>query len=159
MFRNAKERRLVVVDVENIAGGAINDCGAVDWVKRVLMEAVDLTEGDHIVVGTSEYGLCTVGCRWPNVRYVARSGKDGADLALLEVLDENVENRFNDVVVASGDHIFTAKVSALVEAGVRVTVVGRRGRTSYLLAHAASHTVYVDGRYYPEDSTRTEVAA
>jgi hypothetical protein len=159
MYTATRVRRLIVVDAENIAGGSIRDAEAVAWVKEALMERVGLTEGDHIVIGTSDGGWFTVGCHWPHVRYVARYGKDGADLALLDVLDEQVERRFAQVVVASGDHIFTDKVSTLVQAGVNVTVVGPRGGTSYLLAAAASEVLYVDGSYYSNERRDNKVAA
>lgn len=100
--RRGLGRRLVVVDIENIAGGALTSAAAVVWAKQTLRHAVHLERADHVVIGTSHVGLLTIGCAWPDQRYVVRSGPNGADLALLEVLGENLPARFGRVVVASG---------------------------------------------------------
>ena len=62
---------------------------------------------------------CTGYCRrrW-------RSGADGADLALLEVLEqEPVLGRYDAVTIVSGDGIFAEALSWLGNAGVSTTVV------------------------------------
>jgi uncharacterized LabA/DUF88 family protein len=75
-----------------------------------------------------------------------RSGEDGADLALLDVLlGERVAARFDEVVLASGDGIFTDAVAALGTAGVDVTVLARSGHCSKRLRLAARHTVLLEG--------------
>src|SRR5699024_1946884 len=54
-----------------------------------------------------------------------RKGPAGADLALLEVIEDLqwVADRFKRVVIASGDHIFAHAVAALKAVGVEVTVI------------------------------------
>lgn len=87
----------------------------------------------------------TAGLGWKGSRLVARSGENGADLALLEVLArERVEERFDEVVLVSGDGIFTDVVAALSAAGVHVTVVARREACSNRLRMAAARTLYID---------------
>ena len=57
-----------------------------------------------------------------------REGHDGADLALENVLSsENVEERFSEVVIVSGDGLFANQAARLRSLGVRVTVDARNG--------------------------------
>ncbi len=94
--------------------------------------------------GTSHIGLIPVGTNWDRARYVVRSGRDGADLALLEVIAENVVTRFESVVLASGDRIFAPAVADLAAAGVATTVIGRRGHIARALHQAAARVIYLD---------------
>jgi hypothetical protein len=73
---------------------------------------------------------------------VVGSGPDGADLALLEVLAEHdVEGRFDAVVVASGDGIFTDAVSELAGMGLSTLVISRPEALSRRLRLAAGGRV------------------
>ncbi|MBX7106673.1 MAG: NYN domain-containing protein [Gemmataceae bacterium] len=142
--RLARGRRLVLVDIENIAGGACTT----DAIARQARDAVAATGQigitDHVVIGTSHIGLIPVGTNWDRARYVVRSGRDGADLALLEVIAENVVTRFESVVLASGDRIFAPAVADLAAAGVATTVIGRRGHIARALHQAAARVIYLD---------------
>jgi hypothetical protein len=145
-----RTRRLVLVDIENMIGGAVRDSESVVWAKRQLDSLVDLRPGDHVVVGTSHIGLLETGCNWPHARYVIRSGPDGADLALLEVLEENVAARYGEVVIVSGDGIFTQKVADLASRGLRVTVIAHPDGLAARLRLAAHHTTYLPHRHQPQ---------
>ena len=77
--------------------------------------------------------------------YRVRSGPDGADLELLNVLlHEEVAARFTRVVIGSGDGVFARAAASLATAGVRVTVVSRRDSLSSRLAFAAGEVIYLD---------------
>jgi hypothetical protein len=105
--------------------------------------AAGLHGDEHVVIGTSHVGLMATGLGWAGPRLVARSGENGADLALLEVLaQERVEERFDEVIIVSGDGIFTDAVAALGAAGVRV--VTRPEACSKRLRMAAGRTVYLN---------------
>lgn len=144
-------RRLIAVDIENIAEGAVTDARRAARAHHLLAGAVAPGSGDLVVIGTSHVGLLPTYLGWPGApRIVVQSGPDGADLALLDVLDgERVEDRFAEVVLVSGDGIFADSIARLGAAGVSVTVVARScclakrlklaaGRT-VLLAEAADH--------------------
>jgi hypothetical protein len=74
-----------------------------------------------------------------------RSGPDGADLELLDVVAyENVAARFTHVAIASGDGIFADAAAGLAAAGVWVTVVTRRNSLSARLALAAHEVIFID---------------
>ena len=145
--RRTRTRRLVLVDIENMVGGAVQDSESVIWAKQQFDSLVDLRPGDHVVVGTSHIGLLETGCNWPHARYVVGSGPDGADLALLEVLEENVADRYGEVVIVSGDGIFTQKVADLTSRGLRVTVIAHPDGLAARLRLAAQQTTYLPHRH------------
>jgi NYN domain len=148
--RRTRTRRLVLVDIENMVGGAVQDSESVIWAKQQFDSLVDLRPGDHVVVGTSHIGLLETGCNWPHARYVIRSGPDGADLALLEVLEENVAARYGEVVIVSGDGIFTQKVADLASRGLHVTVIAHPDGLAARLRLAAQQTTYLPHRHQPQ---------
>ena len=100
-------RRLVVVDVENIAGGPCKTEAAVAWVRRRLTDAGAVTGDDMVTVGVDECGLASVAWAWQGARAVYGHGRDGADRALLEVLAERIPERYDSVVLASGDGYYS----------------------------------------------------
>jgi hypothetical protein len=147
MKRAMRGRRLVIVDIENVVGGAVLSQEAALWAKAQVREVIAVTASDQIVIGTSHIGLLPTGCAWPKLRFVVASGPDGADRALLEVLEENVAGRFGEVVLVSGDGIFTEAVSGLTRRGVRVAVVAHKDGLSNRLRMAATHVAYLPTRY------------
>jgi hypothetical protein len=139
------QRRLVLVDIENIAGGATRSAGQAIWATAVVREALKLDDADHVVVGISHSSLLEAGLAWPGIRLAVRSGPDGADRALLRVIDdENVSSRFNEVVIVSGDGIFSDAVASLGKNGVAVTVMAWSQACSRKLLVAASSVYYLD---------------
>ena len=140
-LRFARGRRLVLVDIENVVGGPCSTADRTRWAHRRLRDAVALRPTDLIVVGVDVAGLESVCWDWPRVRYVVGYGESGADRALLDVLAEDVADRYEDVVLASGDGVFADVVPALTAAGVRVTVVAHECGLSRRLQVAASEIV------------------
>ena len=143
--RTLRGRRLVVVDIENVVGGAVMAVEQAVRARSSIEDAIDLNGREHVVIGTSHVGVMASWLGWRGPRIVARSGENGADLALLEVLtEERVEERFDEVVLASGDGVFTEAVAELGTAGVVVTVVALRGRCSKRLRMAAGRTIFLN---------------
>ena len=139
-------RRLIAVDIENVVGGAAISSGEVSWAKAALQNLVEIEPPDQVVITTSHVGLLTVGCAWPNLRYVVGTGPNGADEQLLAVLAEDIPRRFDDVVLVSGDGIFAPAVAHLVAAGVTVEVVAHPDGLSARLRLAASRVSYIPRR-------------
>ena len=111
-------RRLHLVDIENLAGDALPSLSQ-------IREAQGL------------YAGC--------LGFRVRSGPDGADLALLDVLrHENVARRFTHVAIGSGDHVFAEAAADLADQGVWVTVVSRHRSLSPRLAMAARQVIFLD---------------
>lgn len=140
-------RELHVIDIENLIGGPVVSELDVARIRSAYDEIVVPAGTAHMVIGASHsVAIATAGFGWPTAgRRVFRHGTDGADVALLEVLNgENVADRFEKVVIASGDGIFAMTARRLVAAGCEVQVVGRSGRTNKALLSAASSVLFID---------------
>jgi hypothetical protein len=139
------DRALHVVDIENLAGAAIPSLDLVSAVQLSYLACLGFGADDHVVLATSHLGLLNAGLGWPRARHLVRSGKNGADLELLGVLEhENVATRFRHVVIGSGDGGFSEAAARLAARGTLVTVVSRRGSLAQTLASAAGAVVYLD---------------
>jgi hypothetical protein len=137
---------LHVVDIENLAGTANPSRGQVSAVQGCYVACLGFGADDQVVMAASHRGLLNAALGWPHARYRVRSGPDGADLELLDVLlHEDVAGRFRHVVIGSGDGVFGAAAASLAMRGVRVTVVSRRDSLALGLARAAMDVVYLDG--------------
>lgn len=145
-------RRIVLIDIENIARGWIRMAQQVRDAQYVLTEVAALDfDVDHIVVASGRASAEIAGFEWSGQRrFVFRPGIDGADLELLAILEtERIADRFTDVLLVSGDAIFTDAVAALGAQGVTVTVASRPESLSRRLRMAASHTIELN---YESDS-------
>lgn len=119
-------------------------CQQVQDVQALLTGTLALDDGlDHIVVACGRASAEHTGFAWKgNRRFVFRPGVDGADLKLLEILEtESIADRYTEVLLVSGDAIFTDVIAALGREGVAVTVAARPEAFSRRLRLAASHTV------------------
>jgi hypothetical protein len=91
-------------------------------------------------VACSHHAAATVAFEFPGARHLWRSGQDGADLALMDVLEnELVDERFGQVTLCSGDGIFTEAAAWLAGRGVDVTVISLRWHLATRLELAARH--------------------
>lgn len=102
---------------------------------------------DQIVLACGRFSVNTVGFEWAgDRRLVFRSGIDGADLELLDVLEtEHIGERFAEVVLVSGDGIFAAAISRLaLTSGTDITVVSRPDACSRRLRMAAKNVLHLD---------------
>jgi hypothetical protein len=140
------DRALHVVDIENLAGAAIPSLALVNDVQVRYLARLGFGADDQVVLAASHLALLNAGLGWPHARYRVRSGKDGADLELIDVLEhENVATRFSHVVIGSGDGLFGNTAASLAARGVHITVVSRRGSLAKDLARVASDVIYLDG--------------
>jgi hypothetical protein len=140
------DRRLHVVDIENLAGTGRPEPGPVAQLHAAYEAAVGVAEQDHVVVACNPGCLIDVGTGWGLrcARFKTGRGCNGADWELLEVLEsEGVAERFTEVVIGSGDGIFAPTVARLASVGCAVTVVSRRRSLSAKLALAARQIVYL----------------
>ena len=134
-------RRLVLVDLENLAGGPCHTADAALWVRRRLADCGALAYGDQVTVAVDGSGLASVAWPWRGARCLPGHGHDGADLVLLEELGDRVPQRYDRLVLASGDGIFADAVADLVARGVHVTVTAHEISLSARLSAAASEVV------------------
>lgn len=130
-------RTVHLVDIENLMGGAAFTTEAVARLAVEYRPVADLRPSDLMVLASSHYAASAAWFGWPEARRLLRSGPDGADLALVDViLGEDLYRRFDRVVVASGDGIFANPCAWLQEMGCTVTVVCRPSALSRRLAFA-----------------------
>jgi hypothetical protein len=141
-----RTRAVHLVDAENLLGTPVPEPAQVRQLISRYAARVGLGPMDQVIIACSHLAFRTVGFCWPGPQYLLRSGPDGADLALLAILDTgHIAARFPAVVIGSGDHIFAPAVTSLTAAGCKVTVAARSDRLSASLARAAApRVVYLD---------------
>jgi hypothetical protein len=131
-------RQLILIDIENLTGTPSPTCEEVETAKAALRLVVHGFDDAQHIVACSHHAAPTVAFAFLRARHLWRSGPDGADLALLDVLEnERVDERFERVTICSGDGIFTASTAWLAEADVDVTVVSLPGHLAARLQLAA----------------------
>ena len=136
-------RQLVLIDIENLIARSSPTCEEVGMAKDALRQVVADFDDAQQIVACSHHAAPTVAFAFGNhARHLWRSGPDGADLALLDVLEyERVDERFERVTICSGDGIFTASAASLATADVEVTVISLPGHLSTRLRLAAQHLI------------------
>jgi hypothetical protein len=143
--RRFPARRLHLVDIENLAGDSLPTLSQVRQAQGLYADCLAFGTMDQVEVASSHLTLLNAALGWPHAHYRVRSGPDGADLALLDVLrHENVTMRFTHVAIGSGDHLFAEQAAHLAAQGIWVTVVSRRRSLSPRLAVAARDVIYLD---------------
>lgn len=120
-----KPRHLVLVDIENLLATPSPLAADIELAQGYLMAELDLDGDEHVIVACSHHAAPEVAFGWKgSCRRRWRSGADGADLALLDVLEqEPVLGRYDAVTIVSGDGIFAEALSRLGNAGIATTVV------------------------------------
>jgi hypothetical protein len=142
--RRFPARRLHLVDIENLVGDARPSLDQVCQTRGLYGARLGFGAMDQVEVASSHLTLVNAALGWPHAHYRARSGPDGADLALLEVLrHEDVARRFTHVVIGSGDYLFAEEAARLTAQGVWVTVVSRQRSLSSRLRLAAHEVIFL----------------
>lgn len=140
-------RSIHLIDIENLVGSGRPSTQDVRATQLTLERLLPVRPGDFVVIGTGPVALMPAYCGWAGARHVLRPGPDGADLALLAVInDEDVAARFSTVTIASGDGIFTDAAAELSARGCHVTVVSRKESLSHRLRLAAQTIMYMPYR-------------
>ena len=124
---NVANRELHLIDIENETGKSDPTAAEIAQFRSFYCDRNNVPRDAHVVIAASSGAtLLEASVGWPGARTTFLPGRDGADLALIDVaLDENVDKRYGKVVIASGDHIFAEAASTLVALGVDVTVFAR----------------------------------
>ena len=134
-----------MVDAENMVGTPSVTAEAGKELLSQLEEACATFKGAHKVIAQSHFAARKAAFAFLGLRQIWRSGTDGADWALINVLaNESVECRFTHVTICSGDGIFAEVAAWLSSHGVHVTVLVGRGLLSARLALAAHEVIYLD---------------
>ena len=123
-------RTLHLLDIENLAGGIRRGVGAsVDALFadaiRAYEDTVSLTSADQVIVACHPNLAFCAHQALPRARLVVREGVNGADLALLDAVAdvEWVAERFDRVIIGSGDAIFLPLMRRLQGLGIPVGAI------------------------------------
>ena len=152
-LKTHKNRRLFVIDLENAACSSRPNLVMADYFATKIVSILKIEVSDLVVVA----GACGNALMVNHVasrlhgqaRY--RNGKDGADIALLQHLEQTVaqtskstETSISEVIIVSGDHIFEKAVKDLRKKGIFTTVVAYRKTLSRSLANVCNRIIYLD---------------
>lgn len=124
--RGLRGRTLYLIDIENMAGTSEPTMAEVISIQSRIRWTVPPDNGDHTVIASSHHNAAATYFGWTGpAQRLARSGKDGADTALIEAISDTawIADHYNSVVIASGDHIFAPAVAALKTARIHVIVI------------------------------------
>ena len=137
-------RTVHVVDVENLIGEGHRTATA-EQVRACLDEyraAVGAGPNDVFYLGANPGLWFAVHEAAEGQRVVGYKGKDGADRALLEVVDGDlVVERFDRICIASGDHAFAPLARTCRDGGLVVTVATQPMAVSAELYRAATEHI------------------
>lgn len=106
-------RRLILIDVENFNGDPVVTPAQARWCRRILDNWIQPGPCDIVVLAADVTTVTNVYARWPRHRILPGYGKNGADLRLLDVMEEDLPPRFSEMVLVSGDRIFAEKSHSL----------------------------------------------
>lgn len=117
-------RSIHLIDVENLLGGT--DFAELEVIQLMAEFGylVDRRSFDHVVIASCHRAAPATWFGCPEARRLVRSGPDGADRALIDVIErENLAVRYDRIVIGSGDGIFAEPAAVLQARGASVTVV------------------------------------
>jgi hypothetical protein len=141
-------RTLHLIDAENIfgLGGSMTKPGTLGRLWSAYAKNAVTHRPDDVVIVASGPGVASaIWFELPSgfVKLI-RHGKDGADHALLEAFDALfVPGIFDEVVIASGDHIFARAAIIAKAAGTPVHLVIGRAQPSAALLATSNRRTYV----------------
>jgi hypothetical protein len=143
--QGASGRSLHLIDVENLLGGTSFSVIDVTLLAAAYGPVASVGPNDFVIISSSHYTAPATWFGWGRARRVVRSGPNGADLALIDVIEtENVATRFARIVIGSGDKIFAESAAQLQTHGVHLTVVSRPESLSHQLRLAARDIRYLE---------------
>lgn len=140
-----EDRAIHLVDIENLLEGpTFSDIDVMGLMESYFILS-ERRVGDHVVIATCHRAALAAWFGCPDARRLVRSGLDGADLALLDVMtSEKLAARYDRVVIGSGDGIFSEAAAELQAQGASVRVVTRRNQLSRRLAFAVRDVRYLE---------------
>ena len=131
---------LRLIDIENLCGGS-SQMHTFHELVRETIENYEPRSTSLTVVAAGSYAIqCCPELLWDwkGDRFLIGHGLDGADMRLLEVLEEPTLSRVTAVEIWSGDHCFAGIAELLTRRGIKVHVFARMGTLSESLRFAAT---------------------
>ena len=143
-------RALHLLDLENLMGGPFAGRPAIRTAVQAYRDVAAVGPLDLVTISTNPALLLEAAAAWAgSALFVAGRGPDGADLALLRQVQNPVwvAQRFDRVVIGSGDGAFVTAAAELRRLGIAVGVVARPDALSRELARASTYVRVI----YPAD--------
>jgi hypothetical protein len=138
--KHGNEVVLRLIDIENLCGGS----SQVHTFHELVRELIDEYESGRSSLTVVAAGTYAIQCcpellwDWKGDRFLIGHGLDGADVRLLEVLEEPTLSRVAEVEIWSGDNCFASITNQLIRKGIKVHVFARLGTLSESLRNAAT---------------------
>ena len=131
------DRALHLIDLENLCGAGSTTTEDAARVLAAYVDAVKIGPADSIHIGVAHHmatAVMPVLCVFPGRLHV-RSGRDGAETALLDSIDlTHISTRFSRLIIASADRTFTEAANEARRLGMTVWQVTGRGGLSHELS-------------------------
>lgn len=140
-------RRLILVDIENFNGQAVQSPVQIEWCKRTLVSWLNIQYGEIVVIASDKGSFWDVNVGWEEARVLMGMGADGADLRLVEEIENMNVGRFDEIALVSGDGIFAEPVARAAELGMPTKVYSHGSVLSKRLRFAATEVYLSEDRY------------
>lgn len=143
---NTPSRNIHVIDIENLCDSAIVTALQVEDALTDYQRVVSIGGADLVIIAANTTNAPTAyltAHRMLSARLLPPTdGKDAADLALIEAIEDTPDiTSFNTVFIASGDHIFAPALARIAAQGVNTVAVGRTWSISPQVRMAAHSTI------------------
>ena len=153
-------RSIHLIDIENLVGSEGVFAYSIGAVMKHYALRLGISPTDHFVVAAStKHTAVECFTAMPGARILFRHGRDGADLCLLDVMEENLASRYSRVCLASGDGIFARSVRRLRDEGAHTVVVSQNNSLSTKLGIVASELVIDDWAQFQMRTARIVTSA
>lgn len=139
--KSSLKRCLFVIDIENIKGKAILTEEDAVAVKTEIESEFKIGESDLVLIGTShKNNFLSAKLAWPGAQHCFKPGHNGADIALIDAAEIHLAKpvTFQEVVLFSGDGIFTSLMRKVRENGIKGSVVSLANQINMNLANVSS---------------------
>ena len=120
------KRSIHLVDIENLCVTGDLTVDLVADIRAAYLAQLQPSADDLFVVAASHHNIEAAAFGWPGGFHGFRSGKDGADIILAQMmLEDDLADRFETVFLASGDGGLAPFSSSLRAKGCQIQIVSR----------------------------------
>ena len=138
------KRSIHLIDIENLCVTGDLTVQMVSEAREAYFAQVQPSEDDLFVIAASHHNMEAAAFGWPGGFHGFRSGKDGADIVLAQMmLEDDLADRFETVFIASGDGGLAPFASSLRAKGCNVQAVSRIESVSWAMRFAANSVTYL----------------
>ena len=144
----SSQRSIYLIDAENAVGAShITEA----QVAKMREAAFDLTypgKNDQVYVATSHHNQAAASFGWPKAQHEFLSGDQGADFLIIkQMINIGNAESFSHVYLAANDGGYSEYVSFLMLAGIKVTILARRGKLAKSLRDTGANIIWLDADY------------